>query len=233
MKPAVNICWFRRDLRLDDNAAFYRALKDTNPVVPLFIFDTHILDELEDRTDQRVEFIREALIHMQESLEKKGSTLDVRYGTPEEIFHALLKEYAVEKVFANHDYEPYARERDQQIAKLLESSGVSFHTFKDQVIFEKAEVMKDDGTPYSIFTPYSRRWKAILNEFYLKSYPCKKYFKNLFQQTPRSLPSLAAMNFKPADKAFPSEKWKPATIKDYKNQRDFPGVQGTSRLSVH
>jgi deoxyribodipyrimidine photo-lyase len=233
MKPAVNICWFRRDLRLNDNAALYHALKDKNPVIPIFIFDRQILDELENRTDRRVEFIREALLHMQEQLEKKGSTLDVRYGTPQEIFPELLKEYKVEKVFTNHDYEPYARERDQQIANLLKESNVSFHTFKDQVVLEKGEVLKDDGTPYSIFTPYSRKWKSIVNDFYLRSYPCKKYYRNFFQQTSRRIPSLSAMDFNAADKPFPSEKWEPAVIRDYKDQRDIPAIHGTSRLSVH
>jgi deoxyribodipyrimidine photo-lyase len=234
MKSPVNICWFRRDLRLDDNAAFYHALKGSNPVVPVFIFDKNILDGLEDRADRRVEFIREVLLHMQELLEKKGSTLDVRYGTPEEVFKDLLKEYKVEKVFTNGDYEPYARERDQQIANLLEEGGASFHSYKDQVIFEKNEVVKDDGTPYTVYTPYSRKWKAILNEFYLKAYPCKKYYKHLFQHAPKRIPSLAEMNFQAVNKQYPSVKWKPATVKDYKNQRDFPGIEGgTTHLGLH
>jgi deoxyribodipyrimidine photo-lyase len=234
MKSPVNICWFRRDLRLNDNAALYHALKGSNPVVPVFIFDKNILDELEDRADRRVEFIRDALLHMQEQLEKKGSTLDVRYGTPEEIFKELLKDYKIEKVFTNGDYEPYARERDQHIANLLKDAGASFHSYKDQVIFERNEVVKDDGTPYTVYTPYSRKWKALLNDFYLKSYPCKKYYKNFFQHSPKRIPSLTSMDFKEVNKPFPSVKWKPATVKDYKNQRDFPGIEeGTTLLGVH
>lgn len=234
MKSPVNICWFRRDLRLKDNAALYHALKDKNPVVPLFIFDRAILDELEDRADRRVEFIRDALMNMQEQLEKKGSTLDVRYGKPEEIFAELLKDYKIGKVFTNTDYEPYARERDQKIATLLKKADVSFHSYKDQVIFEKTEVLKDDGTPYTVFTPYSRKWKSIRNDFYLKSYPCGKYYRNFFQHAPKRIPSLASMDFKPVGKGFPPEKWKPATIKDYKQQRDFPGIEnGTTRLGAH
>ncbi|MCG2614181.1 DNA photolyase family protein [Terrimonas sp. NA20] len=234
MKSPVNICWFRRDLRLDDNAALYHALKDANPVVPVFIFDKNILDGLEDRADRRVEFIREALLHMQGQLEKKGSTLDVRYGTPEDVFKELLKEYKVEKVFTNGDYEPYARERDQKIAVLLKEAGASFHSYKDQVIFERNEVIKDDGTPYTVYTPYARKWKALLNDFYLRSYPCKKYYRNLFQQASKNIPSLADMNFTAVSKPFPSVKWKPATVKDYKGQRDFPGIEGgTTHLGVH
>ncbi|MBO9657356.1 MAG: deoxyribodipyrimidine photo-lyase [Chitinophagaceae bacterium] len=234
MKSPVNICWFRRDLRLNDNAALYHALKDTNPVVPVFIFDKNILDELQDRADRRVQFIRDALLNMQEQLEKKGSTLDVRYGTPDDVFAGLLKDYKIEKVFTNGDYEPYARERDQKIADMLKDAGASFHSYKDQVIFERNEVVKDDGTPYTVYTPYSRKWKALLNDFYLKSYPCKKYFKNFFQHSPKLIPSLASMDFKEVNKPLPSVKWKPATVKDYKKQRDFPGIEGgTTHLGVH
>lgn len=233
MKSPVNICWFRRDLRLDDNAALYHALKDKNPVVPLFIFDRHILDELENRADSRVEFIREALMNMQEKLEKKGSTLDVRYGKPEEIFAELVKEYRIEKVFTNNDYEPYARDRDQKITGLLAKAGASFLSYKDQVIFEKDEVLKDDGKPYTVFTPYSRKWKSVINDFYLKSYPCKKYYRNFFQHTPKRIPSLASMDLRPAGRKFPPVKWEPALIKEYKQHRDFPGIEGTSRLGVH
>jgi len=234
MKSPVNICWFRRDLRLNDNAALYHALKDRNPVVPLFIFDRDILDELEDRADRRVGFIREALLHMQEQLEKRGSTMDVRYGKPEGIFMELLKDYRIEKVFTNGDYEPYARDRDHKIASLLEKAGISFHSYKDQVIFEKAEVLKGDGTPYLIFTPYSRKWKSTLNDFYLSSYPCEKYYHNFFQHVPGKIPSLTSMDFKSCNNDFPPDKWKPATIKEYKKQRDVPGIEnGTTKLGVH
>jgi deoxyribodipyrimidine photo-lyase len=144
MKPAINIFWFRRDLRLQDNAGLYHALKEGKPVVPLFIFDRNILDELEDKTDRRVEFIHLALQHLQQQLVKINSTLDVRYGTPADIFKSLLKEYQVEKVFTNHDYEPYAKERDASVDQLLKEQGTGFLTFKDQVLLEKDEVLKDD-----------------------------------------------------------------------------------------
>ncbi|MEO8404521.1 MAG: deoxyribodipyrimidine photo-lyase [Chitinophagaceae bacterium] len=233
MRPVVNIFWFRRDLRLDDNAGLYRALKDKNPVVPIFIFDRHILDELDDRTDRRVEFIHHALEEMQQALIKKGSTLDVRYGVPEKIFPQLLKDYQVEKVFTNHDYDPYAGKRDADISTLLKKSGTDFDSFKDQVILEKGEVTKDDGKPYTIFTPYSRRWKSIVNEFYFSSYPTKKYFKNFYKQDAINMPSLSSMKFKPAGEKFPPKNWKEEVIKHYKEQRDIPAIHGTSRLGVH
>ena len=233
MKPVVNIFWFRRDLRLQDNAGLYYALKEKIPVIPVFIFDRNILDELEDKTDRRVKFIHQVLGDMQSELKKMGSSLDTRYGVPAEVFKDLLDEYAIQKVFTNHDYEPYARQRDGDIEKLLGSSGVSFHSYKDQVIFEKAEVVKDNGKPYTIFTPYSGRWKSIVNEFYLKSYPTKKYFNNFFRQDEKEVPSLESINFKPAGQSYPSKEWKNDMIRQYKEQRDFPSINGTSRLSVH
>lgn len=233
MKPAVNIFWFRRDLRLHDNAGLYHALRENKPVLPIFIFDKNILDELEDRADGRVEFIHKSLEQMQSQLAPSGSTLDIRYGFPLEVYQQLLEEYTIEKVFTNHDYEPYAKQRDEEIKNILNSRGVSFHTYKDQVILEKNEVLKDDGKPYTVFTPYSRKWKSILNEFYLKPYPNKRYFNNFYKQPAKAIPSLEEMNFKKSGIAFPPSKWKQDVIKVYDQQRDIPSVNGTSRLSVH
>jgi deoxyribodipyrimidine photo-lyase len=233
MKPNVNIFWFRRDLRLEDNAGLYHALKDNKAVLPLFIFDRNILDELEDKNDRRVEFIHNALEEIQQTLWKIDSSLDVRYGFPLDIYKQLMEDYNIEKVFTNHDYEPYARKRDNEIADLLKANGISFHTYKDQVIFEKDEVVKDDGKPYTVFTPYSRRWKAALNDFYFKSYPTKKYFPNFYKQPAREIPSLESMGFKTTGQLFPTKNWKDSIIKDYTAQRDFPAINGTSRLSVH
>ena len=239
MKPTVNIFWFRRDLRLEDNAGLYHALKDGNPVLPIFIFDTNILDELvadpdgDDRTDRRVEFIHLALQNMQQQLVKMNSSLDVRYGTPVDIYKELLNEYAIEKVFTNHDYEPYAKGRDAAIEKILKKQGASFYSFKDQVILEKDEVLKDDGKPYTIFTPYSRKWKAVLTEFHLKPYSNKKYFKNFYKQSERKIISLEKMGFTATGQSFPEKEWKGQIIRNYKEQRDIPSIQGTSRLSVH
>ena len=229
----VNICWFRRDLRLADNAALHHALKSNHPVVPVFIFDKNILDDLEAKADRRVEFIHAALTEMQQALTAIGSSLEVYYDFPIAAFKLLLKKYKIEKVFTNHDYEPYAISRDSAIEKLLKEAGASFHTYKDQVIFEKDEVMKEDGSPYSIFTPYSRRWKATLNNFYLKSYPLKEYFSNFFKQPPLAIPSLERMGFVAVDKPFPSKQLNIELVKKYKEQRDYPAINGTSRLGVH
>lgn len=233
MKPVVNIFWFRRDLRLHDNAGLYHALKDNNPVIPVFIFDRNILDSLEGKNDRRVEFIHLAIAGMQQQLVKMGSSLDVRYGTPINVFRELLEEYKVEKVFTNQDYEPYAKQRDDSIEKVLKERGASFHSFKDQVLFEKDEVMKDDGKPYTVFTPYSKKWKATVTDFHVKPYSNKKYFGNFYNQPVRELITLEQMNFKPVGELFPGKEWQGTIIRNYKENRDIPSVQGTSRLSVH
>jgi deoxyribodipyrimidine photo-lyase len=233
MSLPVNIFWFRRDLRLHDNAGLYHALKKGKPLVPVFIFDSNILDELEDRHDKRVEFIHSSLQEIQQLLLATGSTLDVRYGYPNEIFKQLIQDYKIENVYTNHDYEPYARSRDEEVAKFLKANEILFHSFKDQVIFEKTEVVKDDGKPYTIFTPYSKKWKATLNNFYLASYPTEKLFFNFFRQKEKAILSLAEMNFRSSGQGYPKKNWKTEMIKQYKEQRDYPSVDGTSRLSVH
>ncbi|HTL09398.1 MAG TPA: deoxyribodipyrimidine photo-lyase [Chitinophagaceae bacterium] len=231
--PAVNICWFRRDLRTEDNAALYHALKSDKPVLPLFIFDKNILDDLSNKADRRVEFIHAAILEMQEVFTKAGGSLQVYYDQPLQVFKKLLAKYSIEKVFTNTDYEPYAIERDAAVQKLLTEHNASLHSYKDQVIFEKDEIVKSDGKPYTVFTPYSRVWKATLTPFYYKEYPVKKYLKNLFRQSPQPIPSLQDMGFEPVEKPFPSSELDKELIKKYTAQRDYPGIPGTSRLGVH
>lgn len=229
----INIFWFRRDLRLRDNAGLYHALKSGRPVVPIFIFDTVILDKLEDKADKRVAFIHSALLEIQQQLVQLGTSLEVYYGTPADVFKKLLSKYKIEQVFTNHDYEPYALEREQLITYLLTTNGAILNTCKDQVILEKDEVLKDDGKPYTVFTPYSRKWKAVLNDFHLKAYPTEKYFRNFFKQAPVTIPSLQQIGFTAAEQMFPSKELDTAIVKHYKEQRDFPGIKGTSQLGVH
>ena len=229
----VNIFWFRRDLRLTDNAGLYHALKSNNSVLPIFIFDKNILDKLADKADRRVAFIHKALEEIQSSLIKSDSSLEVFYTTPAEAFEKLLLKYKIEKVFTNHDYEPYAIERDLAVVLYLKAKGVSFHSFKDQVIFEKDEVIKDDGKPYTVFTPYSRKWKSVLNDFHFKSYPTEKYFNNFYLQSAQVIPSLASMGFAEVDFSFPSKTLHAELVKKYQEQRDFPAIPGTSKLGVH
>ncbi len=232
MQP-VNIFWFRRDLRLNDNAGLYHALRSGKPVLPIFIFDRNILDKLEDRTDKRIVFIHAALEEIQGEFTKMDSSLEVFHSTPIEAFQQLITRYKIEKVFTNHDYEPYAKERDSAIGNLLNKSGIGFHTYKDQVIFEKDEVLKDDGKPYTVFTPYSRKWKASLDAFYYKSYPAEKYLANFHRHQPLAIPSLTSIGFKATKALFPSRELDEHLVRKYKEQRDYPAVAGTSRLSVH
>ncbi len=233
MKTIVNIFWFRRDLRLHDNAGLYYALKDKNPVLPIFIFDTNILNDLEDKSDRRVQFIYQVLEELHTSLKKLGSGLDIKHGDPYTVFKELLEQYNIQKVFTNNDYEPYATGRDGHIRKLLKSSGVNFCSYKDQVIFEKDEIVKDEGSPYTIFTPYSRKWKSSLNHFFLKNYPTSKYFKNFFALREKKMPSLNSIGFQATPFSFPSEFWDNEKIRNYKEKRDIPSLKGTTRLSLH
>jgi deoxyribodipyrimidine photo-lyase len=229
----INLFWFRRDLRIHDNAGLYHALKGKFPVVPVFIFDKIILDKLENKKDKRVEFIRDVIIEMQNALLKANTSLEVYYGTPQEIFKKLIKEYDVQVVYTNHDYEPYAIERDSIIKKLLAEKNIDFKTYKDQVIFDKDEVLKDDGKPYTVYTPYCRKWKDTLTDFYLTSYPVEKYFKNFFNQSPQRIPSLKSMGFEETDRDFPLKEPGDELIKHYNKTRDLPALNGTSRLGIH
>jgi len=232
-KPKINIHWFRRDLRLEDNAGLYHALKDEYPVLLVFIFDTKILDKLENKNDRRVDFIYRELLKMQEYLNSQGSSLEIFISTPEEAFRKLMKEHEIANVFTNTDYEPYATERDNLIAKLLMGNNIPFLPFKDHVLLEKNEVLKDDDTPYTVFTPYSKKWKSIITEFHLKGYPTEKYFKNFLQKTPRPFPLLTEFGFNETTEEFPAKTIDEEIIAHYAANRDFPGISGTSRLGLH
>ncbi len=228
-----NVFWFRRDLRLEDNAGLYHALKNGKPVLPIFIFDKNILDKLTDKKDRRVNFIYQAIADLQSQLTNMGSSLLVFYGTPETVFPQLLSEYAIDGIYTNHDYESYAQQRDDLVREYVQSEAVGFYTFKDQVIFEKEEVLSGSKTPYTVFTPYSRKWKETLNEFYTKAYPTEKYFANFAPLVPQAIPSLEAMGFEQTGGSFPTKELRDTLLKNYATQRDFPAIQGTSRLSVH
>ena len=230
---AVTIFWFRRDLRLDDNAGLYHALKEGKNVLPLFIFDTEILDKLNDRSDKRVQFIHQELERLNDELIKFGSSLLVKAGKPLELWEEILKEYTVANVYTNRDYEPYAQQRDEEVKKLLKKHKSSLFFYKDQVIFEMNEVLKDDGKPYTVFTPYSRKWKLKLSPFYYKSYPTLKYSKHFFKCTPLNAPPLKSIGFSKTDFEFPARVVSNEVVKNYTDRRDFPAVHGTSRLGIH
>lgn len=233
MSQKISLFWFRRDLRLKDNAGLYQALKSDYPVVPVFIFDTNILDDLEEKEDKRISFIYDTLQEIQKQLLKKKSTLQVLHGTPEECYKKLIKEYDIAEVHTNTDYEPYATERDKKIAELLLEKDIRFFKHKDQVIFQKGEVLKDDGDPYVVYTPYSKKWKAKLTDFYLKPYPTEKYFNNFYKQDKIKMPSLKSLGFKETDYDTVKPKLDERIAKTYDKTRNYPAQQGTTRLSVH
>ncbi|MDW8287118.1 MAG: deoxyribodipyrimidine photo-lyase, partial [Flammeovirgaceae bacterium] len=234
----VAIFWFRRDLRLEDNAGLYHALKSGYPVLPLFIFDRNILDKLTDKKDQRVSFIYQTVIDLHRKLQSLGTTLLIEYGTPFDVWSALLhrSDFSVAAVYTNHDYEPYAIARDATIAEYLLSEGIRFHSFKDQCIFEKNEVMTGEGRPYTVFTPYSRKWLEKLRsrgDFYVKSYPTEKYFGNFFKMPATTPPTLAFLGFSKSKKPIPPAFLNEDIVRHYEENRNFPALQGTTRIGVH
>jgi len=233
MNSKITLFWHRRDLRLHDNAGLYHALKSGHKVLPVFIFDTEILDKLTDKRDRRVEFIHQAILEMQDQLASMGSTMIVKYGKPVDIWQQLMEKYNVAEVYTNHDYEPYGQTRDRQIGALLNGAGVAFYTYKDQCIFEKDEVLSGAGTPYTVFTPYSRKWKEKLNDFFLKSYDTASYFQNFLQASLLPTVSLYEMGFEAAGQPFPKKEVRDELVKNYSENRDFPAMAGTSRVGVH
>ena len=233
MNKAVNIFWFRRDLRLDDNIGFYNALKSNYPVLPIFIFDSEILHKL-PKDDARVTFIHNTLQDMRQTLQYDyGSSLAVFHGKPNDIYQELLKDYNVNTVYTNHDYEPYATERDNKIKKLLHLNNTEFKTFKDQVIFEKSEIVKKNGDPYKVYTPYMHTWKAEFKTIDLKIYNTEEYFRNLIKD--RNLPnlSLSEIGFVTSKQTILPYNITPTLIKQYESTRNFPAKNSTSRLGPH
>ncbi len=233
MSEKVNIFWFRRDLRLDDNAGFQAALQDDLPVIPVFIFDSEILDKLPE-DDARVSFIYDTLQNMRKEIQDNyGSSIAMYHGTPEKIFKELLSVHKIARVYTNRDYEPYAKERDEKIQKLLQKNNIEFHHFKDQVIFEKDEVVKKDGDPYVVYTPYKNTWRDKFNNTELDFYYTKRYLDNLIENSRLPNLSLSDIGFQKSSLKIPEYKVTPGLIKDYKDKRDYPAVEGTSRLGPH
>ncbi|WP_341200415.1 deoxyribodipyrimidine photo-lyase [Croceibacter atlanticus] len=233
MSKKVSIFWFRRDLRLDDNVGFLEALKGDYPVLPLFIFDKDILDKLPEN-DARVTFIFETLQEMRKELQDDfDSSLAMFHDTPEKVFKSLVKDYQVQEVFTNRDYEPYAKERDTSIKELLSKNDISFNTYKDQVIFEKDEVVKKDGDPYLVYTPYKNTWKENFKDHTLKIHYTSQHLDNTVKNTRLPNVSLSEMGFKKSSISFPEYDTSPTLIENYNDTRNFPAMEGTSNLSPH
>lgn len=239
-----SICWFRRDLRLHDHAALYHALKQSAAVHCVFVFDTDILDKLESKQDRRVEFIWESLRELRENLLKSGSDLHILHGKPVVEIPKLAQTLSVQAVFCNHDYEAAAVLRDAAVENALAREGIDFHHYKDQVIFEKSEVLTSAAKPFSVFTPYKSAWLKKLDDYFLRAYPVEKYISALAIGKLNVFPSLESLGFAATNLkqlAFPlGESGAAKLFGDFQNRidayheaRDFPAEKGVSYLSVH
>jgi deoxyribodipyrimidine photo-lyase len=233
IKQPISIMWHRRDLRIQDNAALYHALKGDFPILSVFIFDSHILNKLDDKSDARVNFIHQQLMNIHAQLETLQSSMLILYGNPEQVWEELCNQYNIQVVYTNKDYEPYAKQRDLKIENILHQHGIELFKFKDQVIFEENEIMSDTGNPYKVYTPYKNKWLSKLNAFYLQSYPVEKYQKNYLKIAPVTTPSLADIGFLPCKISFPSNQINASTLIKYHLERDFPHLQSTSMLGLH
>lgn len=242
MTEPITLCWLRRDLRLHDNAALYYALKSGRPVLVVFVFDRLILDILEDRDDRRVEFIYKEIYKINDELTRLGSRIVARYGRPIDVLKQLTEEYNVADVYTNYDYEVYAKERDAVVQTMLSERGIGFHTSKDQVIFDRDEVVTGAGKPYTVFGPYSRNYLGKLSgkggDFFAKSYPTEKYFANFFKTDPPTepnggIPTLEEMNFRPLGESYPVPAVDDAFLHKYEEMRNYPARTGTSELGIH
>ena len=218
---------------MDDNVGFYKALNGKFPVLPLFIFDSEILNEL-PKNDARVSFIFETLQKMRTELQESGSSIAIYHGTPKEIFKKVISEFEVQNVITNHDYEPYAKKRDEEIEKLLAENEIGFYTFKDQVIFEKNDIVKGDGDPYIVYTPYMKKWKEKFKKDYSeKIYYTSEFLKNLYQNSRLPNLSLTDIGFKKSKIEIPEYDVTPTTIQEYEKRRNFPAEDATSHLGPH
>jgi deoxyribodipyrimidine photo-lyase len=238
------LVWFRRDLRVHDHAALYHALKSARGVYCAFVFDTEILEVLEQRADRRVEFIWESIFELRAALERLGGGLIVRHGDARTELPALARELAVQAVFANRDYEPAAAVRDAAVARALATEGRELHTFKDHVIFEKDEILTRDGRPFSVFTAYKNAWLERADVFYFKAYPVERYAGALAPPAVSPLPNLEELGFRRTNlKALrlPTGASGARALFDdfcgrmarYHERRDYPAIRGPSYLSVH
>lgn len=234
MSKQVSVFWFRRDLRLEDNAGLWKALNSGHRVLPIFIFDKNILDKLEDKDDARVSFIHQVLNGIQSELQSQGSSLKVFYSSPMEVMEELANEYDVQALYLNRDYEPYARERDAAVYEFWKAKDVEVIGAKDHVIFEKNEVVKADGTPYLVYSPYAKAWRKKLEDQHSTAYPTLDLVENFIKTSPWPIPSLQEMGFTQTAIDLPTADVKESIIKSYDKTRNFPGNQkSTTRLGLH
>ena len=221
--------WFRRDLRLHDNTGLYHALESGRPVLPVFIFDSHILEALEDQDDSRVHFIHNELVKIDSRLRAQGSGLIVRHGKPENVWPDLFEVYGKGEIYGNRDTEPYALSRDDKINRMTGA----LRLYKDQVIFDENEILKQDRTPYTIYTPYRKQWRLAFNTNDLQHYASERHADAFARYKPDPVPSLKDLGFKPGRMEFPEPDISIDLVRNYHKTRDFPALRGTTRIGVH
>lgn len=226
----VVVFWFRRDLRLDDNVGLHHALLSGLPVLPIFIFDPDILHTLGDPQDRRVDYMHQALMALHDRLAREGSALHTYHGTPLDVFGKILRNHTVKAVYCNRDYEPKAMERDKAVQAFLRENSIALYDFKDQVIFERSQIRKGDGHPYTVFTPYAKQWKSRLTERDYVPLPISP--PNFIRPEGHELHSLAAIGFRKTDMVFRPPEFDMAIIRDYHHYRDFPAYDRTTRLGI-
>jgi deoxyribodipyrimidine photo-lyase len=229
----VNVFWFRRDLRFDDNNGLFQALNSVFPLVPVFVFDPAVLNHFPDPNDPRLTFIHQQLIRLNEEFRKYNSGLQVYFTSPEVVFGQLSAKYDIQNVFVNTDYEPSATIRDQKVAEFLSNKGVGFLSFKDQVVFHQNDVVKANGSPYTVFTPYSRKWKEKLAVNGINNYPSETLLANLKHLSADYFPELTEIGYQVQNTSFPTKEFDESLLENYSKLRDFPAENGTSRLGIH
>lgn len=228
-QEAVSIAWLRRDLRLDDNRALSEAAAGEYAVLVLFIFDTDILDEL-DRDDHRLVFIYDTLSALHREFSAHGGGIRFGYGKPTDVFKALTEQYDIKSVHAASDYEPYARQRDKAVAEYLKTQHIPYQGHKDQVIFEKNEIVKQDGNPYTVFTPYKKQWLQRFRSGTLKDHSIDPG-KIKWIRPENAVPSLTELGFRrSAKKVLPFDL---SHLDNYEKQRNYPAIGGMSHLGPH
>lgn len=233
MAKKLSIFWFRRDLRLEDNTGLFHALKSGNDVLPIFIFDSEILKELPEN-DARVSFIHHTLQNLNEYLKTNyNSGIALYFGEPEVIFNQLIKKFCIESVYTNHDYEPYAIKRDNNIKNLLESNNIAFKTYKDQVVFERDEIVKADGTPYKVYTPYSKKCIERLNTEGYTIYKSEDNLDRLYISDDFPKVSLSDIGFSESKLKIENFNLNSNLIDNYEATRNFPAINGTSKIGIH
>ena len=228
----ISIFWFRRDLRLHDNKAFFHALQSEEKILPIFIFDIDILKKI-PKNDARISFIFSELKAMNTHLESFETEIKMFHGNPKEIFGSLMKKYNIVKVFTNHDYEPYAVKRDVDIKELLTTSKIDFQTHKDQVIFERNEITKKDGKPYVVYTPYSKKWLEKYETNKPENYPSEDFLDRLYKKTKSKTLTLSDIGFIETNTPIKNYIFNSRIINEYEETRNFPALDNTSKLGPH